>query len=272
MRTPPDEATPTPAEQRVRDAVRELPRERADDAFRARLRHEFVSGRIGRRRERVPERRWFARPEVLVPFAAGVLLALVFQANRGPDWRVLAATGEGRVWIGERAFAVTDTAAMSLALRRGGRVRVEGVLTLDLAAPGMVAVAVGPGGEMTLSAAPNRIWGRAMRAQLATGDAWFTTGRGFRGATLDVATPEASVRAVGTSFAVLRGEAQTCVCVMEGHVHAGPAANAADATDVPEGMRRVFAKDGTSEQLPILDDSIHRLHMQQTRWNATIGR
>jgi ferric-dicitrate binding protein FerR (iron transport regulator) len=270
--TPPDETPVTPAEQRARDAVRQLPHERADDAFRARLKHEFTSGRIGRRREQVRERRWFARPEVLVPFAAGVLLALVVRANRGPDWRVLAATGEGRVWVGERGFAASETAAMSLALRRGGRVRVEGTLTLELGAPGVVAVGVGPGAEMTLSAAPDRLWGRAMRAQLASGDAWFTTGARFRGATLDVATPEASVRAVGTSFAVLRHDSGTCVCVMEGHVHAGAAATPGETTDVPQGMRRTFDPSGKSEVLPILDDSIHRLHMQRSRWGATLGR
>lgn len=271
--TPSDDKTPVAAgEERARDAVRGLPRERADDAFRARLRHEFTSGRIGRRRETVPERRWFARPGVLVPFAAGVLLALSLQVNRGPDWRVLAATGQGRVWVGERAFAAADLAEMSLALRRGGRVRVEGGLTLDMAAPGVVAVAAGPGAEMTLSAAPQRLWGRAMSVRIESGDAWFTTGRAFHGATLDVATPEASVRAIGTAFAVLRHADGTCVCVMEGHVHAGAAATPGETTDVPQGMRRTFGKDGKSELLPILDDSIHRLHMQRSRWNATIGR
>lgn len=268
----PDDPT-TAAEQRARAAVRELPRDRADDAFRARLRHEFTTGRIGRRRELAPQRRWFGRPAVLVPFTAGVLLALVFQVNRAPDWRVLAATGEGRVWVGEKAFAGSDADALSLALRRGGHVRVEGELTLDLAAPGVVAVAAGPGAEMDLSAAPSRIWGRAMQVRLATGDAWFTTGRGFRGATLDVATPEASVRAMGTSFAVLRHADGTCVCVMDGHVHAGAAGKpSVAAEDVPQGMRRTFAKDGTSAMSPILDDSLHRLHMQQSRWSATIGR
>lgn len=261
----------TPEERAVKDAVRTLPRERADDAFRARLRHEFTTGRIGRRRERVPARPWFLRPLVLAPFAAGIALALLVQANRGPDWRVLAANGEGRVWVGERSFAPADTAALARALRRGGHVRIEGALTLDVAAPGVLAVALGPGGEMTLPAAPNRLWGRRMEAKVEAGDTYFTTGRAFPGAELMVTTPEARVQAVGTAFAVLRHDFGTCVCVMEGHVHVGVAGDH-DMADVGEGMRRTVGKDGQVEDSPILDDSVHRLHEQRGRWGATIGR
>jgi ferric-dicitrate binding protein FerR (iron transport regulator) len=261
----------TPEERAARDAVRTLPHERAGDAFRTRLRHEFTTGRIGRRRERVPARPWFLRPAVLAPFAAGIALALVLQANRGPDWRLLAATGEGRVWVGERSFAPADTVALALALRRGGQVRIEGALTLDVAAPGVIAVMLGPDGAMTLPAAPNRLWGRRMEAKVEAGDSYFTTGRAFQGAALEVMTPEARVHAVGTAFAVLRHEFGTCVCVMEGHVHVG-VAGASEMADVREGMRRTVGRDGSVEDSPILDDSVHRLHAQRSRWGATIGR
>lgn len=265
------ESTLTPEERAVQDAVRTLSRARPDDSFRARLRHEFTTGRIGRRPGRVPARPWFLRPAVLAPFAAGIALALLMQANRGPDWRVLAANGEGNVWVGERSFAAADTAALALALRRGGRVRVEGALTLDVAAPGVIAVALGPNAEMTLSAAPNRLWGRRMEAKVEAGDTYFTTGRAFRGAELMVTTPEARVQAVGTAFAVLRHDFGTCVCVMEGHVHVGRA-GASDMADVPEGMRRTVGKDGKVEDSPILDDSVHHLHEQRSRWGSSIGR
>ncbi len=261
-----------PGESAARDAVRALARERPDDAFRARLRHEFVSARILRRHGLAP-RPWFARPGVLVPFAAGVLLALATQANRGPDWRVLAANGEGRVWVAERAFTPAQTVELARALRRGGRVRVEGAMTLDLVAPGVAAVALAPNTDVSLSAASNRLWSRAMNAHVESGDAYFTTGGSFRGAVLDVATAEVNVRAMGTAFAVLRHASGTCVCVMEGHVHVGLVGSPETGmADVPEGMRRVVGTDLTAETLPILDDSVHHLHAQRARAGGTLGR
>jgi len=260
-------------ERATRDAVRELPRERADDAFRARLREEFMSGRIGRRPGLVLRGPWFARPAALLPLAAGLLLVLAFAANRGPEWRLVAANGEGRVWVGERVFTVTDTAALSVALRRGGRVRVEGAVTLDLTAPGVVAVSLGPDADLSLPAAPNRLWRRGMLARLESGDAYFTTGQAFRGAHLDVHTPEASVRAMGTAFAVLRHSFGTCVCVMEGHVHVAHAGSPAETgVDVPEGMRRVINTDRSSENHPILEDSVHHLHEQRSRSGKLLER
>ncbi len=271
--SPHDDHGRSTGERATRDSVRALSRPRAGDAFRARLREDFVTGRIGRRRGLLLRGPWFARPEVLLPFAAGVVLALVFQANRGPDWRLVAANGEGRVWVAGRAFTPADTAALAAALRRGGRVRVEGAITLDLAAPGVAAVAIGPDAELTLSAAPNRIWARGMTARLESGDAYFTTGRSFHGARLDVTTPEANVRAVGTSFAVLRHSFGTCVCVMEGHVRvAGTGTPAGEGVDVPEGMRHVVGTDQHAETLPILEDSVHRLHAQQSRAGGLLER
>jgi ferric-dicitrate binding protein FerR (iron transport regulator) len=268
----PDDAS-THEEKKVRDAVRGLRQERADDAFRARLRHDFTSGRIARRPERFRPRPVLLRRPVLIPVVTALLAVALQQADRGPDWRVMAATGAGRVFVGERAFAPADTAAMARVIRRGGRIRTEGDLTLDLVAPGVAAITIGPDSRMELSAAPNRTWFRSMRARLASGDAWFTTGRVFAGATLDVATPEANVRATGTAFAVLRHGTSTCVCVMEGHVHAGAAgASRSAATDVPQGMRRTFGTDGKVEESPILEDSVHRLHLQRSISGALLDR
>jgi hypothetical protein len=258
---PPDAATA--AERAARDAVRSLARPRADDAFRARLRHEFTTGRFGQRAPVHEPRPWWARAPVLVPVAAGLLLVAGVALNRGPDWQLVSADGDGRVTVDGAAFSARD-AALGARLRRGGRVRVEGAVTLDLVAPGVAAVAIAPGAELQLSSAPGRWWARGMRAHVASGDAYFTTGRAFHGAHLDVSTPEVSVRAVGTAFAVLRESGGTCVCVMEGRVRVGDAgAPLANAVEVPEGMRRVVHAGSPGETHPILDDSVARLHHQR---------
>lgn len=253
----------TPAQRATRDALRELPRPRADDAFRARLRHEFVSGRIGRRRGLPAAAPWFARPVFVAALSAGFVLVAAWAANLGPDWRVVSAEGDGRVVVDGVSFATGDVAGMGARLGRGARLQVQGAVTLDLVAPGVAAVALAPGADVTLSPPPNRWWLRGMEAQLATGDAYFSTGRAFHGAHIDVRTPDATVRAVGTSFAVLCAPIGTCVCVMEGHVNvAGKAVVPGGGVDVPHGMRRVVSPDQVAETLPILEDSVHHLHHQ----------
>jgi hypothetical protein len=276
---PPDDAVsadrPASAgEQAVRDAVRALASPRAEPAFRARLRHEFTTGRFGRRGAGLAAfRPWWTRPQVLAPLAAGLLVVAGVTLNRGPDWRLVSADGDGRVTVDGATYAPRD-AALGARLRRGGRVRVDGAVTLDLVAPGVAAVALAPGAELELSSAPGRWWARGMRAQVANGDAWFTTGRGFHGAHLDVITPEVSVRAVGTAFAVLRDPGgATCVCVLEGRVRVGETgAPAASAVEVPAGMRRIVAAGRGGETQPILDESVHRLHRQRDVAGSLLGR
>src|SRR6185436_3869827 len=122
------------------------------------------------------------------------------------------------VTVDGATFSARDP-ELGVKLRRGGRVRVEGTATLDLVASGLAAVALAPGAQLELSSAPGRWWARGMTARVTSGDAWFTTGRAFHGAHLDVSTPEVNVRAVGTAFAVLRDPGgATCVCVLEGRV------------------------------------------------------
>jgi hypothetical protein len=260
----PDDARtqPSVAEMATRDAVRGLPTPRAEPAFRARLRHEFTTGRFGPRTGFAPQRPWWVRAQVLVPVAAGLLIVAGMTMNRGPDWRLLPVNGDGRVTVDGTTFSAGD-AALAVRLKRGGHVRVEGAVTLDLVALGVAAVALAPGAEVRLSGTPGRWWARGMRAHVESGDAYFTTGSGFHGARLDVSTPEVSVSAVGTAFAVLREGGGTCVCVLEGHVHVGEAGAPGTMVDVPEGMRRVVHPGQASETHAILDDSVHRLHRQR---------
>jgi ferric-dicitrate binding protein FerR (iron transport regulator) len=270
---PHDEHELSPAERATRDAVRALAHPRADDAFRARLRHEFVSGRIGRRRERSAPRPWYARGALLAPLAAGLVAVALLAMNRGPDWRVVALDGAGEVVVDGVEFAPGDTLALAERIARGGRVVVRGAMTLDLVAPGVAAVALAPGADVLLSSAPNRWWWRAMNVQLAAGYGYFSTGRQFHGATLDVSTSQARVRAVGTSFAVLCAPEGTCVCVMQGRVTVGGRdAVPGTGVEVPSGMRRVVHVDQVAETLPILEDSVHRLHQQLAAAGSALGR
>lgn len=274
---PGDDSPATPAEQAARDAVRSLASPRAGDAFRSRLRHEFTTGRFGRRVPADAPRPWWALKRVLLPVAATVLAVAGVWLNRGPDWQIAGADGYGHVAMGgvrEGGMRAPGDPVLAAWLARGGELLTDSTLTLHLVAPGVAAVTLAPGTDVMLSSAPGRWWGRSMRARVTSGDAYFTTGRAFHGAHLDVSTPEVSVRAVGTAFAVLRDpEGATCVCVMEGRVRVNEAgAAAATAVDVPAGMRRIVEHGYSAETRPILAESVHRLHHQRDVAGARLGR
>ena len=258
-------------ERRVRDAVRGLSAPVADPAFRARLRRDFVAGRL---EAPMPLRTpWFVRPLVWLPIAAAATLVLTF-ANRGPDWNVVSSDGEGRVIVSGRPFASSDRAGIAKAIARGGEVAIEGNVTLDLIAKGSVAVAIAPDTKLTLSAAPARWWSRHAVATMVTGDVYFSTGRQFHGATLDVLTPTVAARCVGTSFAVLLSPVLgTCVCVMEGKVNvAKRALGPGLGLEVPSGMRRFVSPQGGETTETILDDSVQHLHHQLATVGDQLGR
>lgn len=259
-------------ERRARDAVRGLSSPAPGPAFRTRLREQFVSGQF--ERPAVVRLPWFRRPSVWGPALAAAAALVVTFMNQGPDWRVLATSGEGRVIVSGRAFEASDRAGIGKAIARGGDVVIEGPVTLDLIARGSVAVAMAPETRMHLPAAPARWWARRAVATIDDGSVYFSTGRDFHGATLDVLTPNVAARCVGTSFAVLlSAPLGTCVCVMEGEVNVakrelGPGAG----VPVPSGMRRFINPQGGETTQPILEDSVHHLHRQLAGVGEELGR
>jgi ferric-dicitrate binding protein FerR (iron transport regulator) len=72
---------------------------------------------------------------------------------------------------------------------------------------------------------------------LATGEIRIATGPDFRGARLTIATPEARVEVTGTTLAVIREPAGTCVCVMQGNVRVGAGSGAMERI---EAGRRIY--------------------------------
>jgi len=232
-----------PAEQQARDAVRQLSRPRASAAFRARLKREFVGGTIGAPAWSAPARgAWGATWMVLAPAAAVMLVVLALVFNRGPDWDVVSVTGSGVAVVDGRPILLTHAEELELALRRGGKVRLSGGGTLELMAPGQMAIEIVSGSEATVPPVAGRWLGRKLEASVQSGEMRITTGRDFRGARLAVSTPEATLMVVGTTLAVIREDVGTCVCVMDGRVMMGPR-NAAMAP-IESGRRRFVFNDG----------------------------
>lgn len=279
-------------EQRARDLVRALGVPRADADFRGRLKAQFMAGAIPERvvdaaRTEAPPppgiiafpRPFFARPAFWssLAAAAAALAIVVGIGNRGPDWQVTMAKGDGEVIVGAQHISLHDPKAIGAALARGGRLQLAAGNTLELVAPGEVAVRMTRVTDMTLPAAPNRWFSRDVQVAVRHGDTFYSTGSAFHGARLRVTTAQAQVLVTGTSLAVLSNEDGTCVCVMEGRVavreaHAKPGPASAMHM-IPAGRRYVFPSDGTeSFEDDMLMYSQHALHALNGNTAQLLGR
>lgn len=239
----------TPQETRAREAVRGLAAPRADAAYRARLKRDFVSGRIGERRALVlpvGHRRPFWRL-ALAPVAVALLAVVVLAANRGPAWTVLSTAGDGIAIVDDTPVPLGHAEDLERRLRPGARVVAPPGGEVELASAGGMVVQVTGGTEFTVPASPGRWFARRVTGSVRHGEVRVTTGPSFRGARLHLDTPEASVEVTGTTLAVICEPAGTCVCVFEGLVHVG--AKGAAGEPVPGGRRRYIFNDGRQPEM-----------------------
>ena len=188
--------------------------------------------------------------------------------NRAPEWRVSDVQGVGMAIVDGRPIALNHADEIQQALRHGGRL-VVAAGSLMLMAPGQLAIEVLPGTELQLPPAPQRLWDRHATALVESGEIRITTGRQFRGADLTVTTPEAKLDVVGTTLAVIREPAGTCVCVLDGRVMVGTKDGAMAAV---EHMRRrmVFADGSGVEDAAIRDAEIGSLGRFRDEHRAAI--
>ncbi len=272
----------SPAEQRARAALASAPAQRADLEFRDRLKRDFVSGAIEvtgakerrrgagwrgaraiagsrtPRRVHLPPAAWIG-----VSLAAAALLTIVFGAlNRGPQWWVTAARGDGTIRIEGRTVALDDRDALRRLLVPGAEVETGPNAELDLCSSGVLALQLEPGTRMTLPPPPARWIGRNNELWVRAGLLRVTTGPRFSGARLAVMSPTAAVVATGTTFAVIIEDAGTCVCVYEGTASVGRRMDGemADMSPVPGGQRRyVFKGERPPEMAGMRDEERGKL-------------
>ncbi len=240
----------TPEERYAGAAVRRLAMGEARPAFRDRLKTDFMTGSISSGLDRSRMRairgvsrfpvRW-AQPVAWAAAAALIVMTAV-SLNRGPAWQVKDVSGSGIVVVGNVPIPLNHTDQLTAALRPGARVRVPPGAQLEVVAPGQIAMVLIAGTDLEMPAPPGRWFGRRTAASLARGQLRITTGPGFRGARLEVHTPEADVAVTGTTLAVICEPHGTCVCVLDGHVDVG--ARGGTMSVVDEGRRRFVFNDG----------------------------
>lgn len=256
-----------PEEARAREAVRGLAPPRADAAFRQRLKHDFVAGRIGERRALVLPVPWHRRPLwrlAWVPATVALVVVSVWMTDRGSGWTVMAARGDGAVVVDGVTVAGE---ALAGRLRPGARLAVPAGAEVDLASMSGMVVQVTEGTEFTLPATPGRWFRRQVTAAVHRGEIRVTTGPAFAGARLQVETPEAEIEVTGTTFAVICEPAGTCVCVHDGLVKVG--ARGGSMEPVTNGRRRFVFNDGRApESAEIRPTEISRLGAFRDRGRA----
>lgn len=233
----------TTEERRAAEAVQALPGPDAREAFRARLRAEFVAGTIAeppsmRRAAVVP------LPIRAVLALAAAVAGIFLVMGRGGQWEAMHVPAGGRLELAGKTYEGADLAAWRGSLRPGVEISWSGDEPLALMLPRRLALEIAPGARLTL---PRSEPGRrdASRLDVHAGAVQVSTGPRFAGDRLTVHTGPVDVQVVGTTFSVIRAPDFACVCVLEGSVHL----RMADGRDmaVPGGERRVVHDDGTVE-------------------------
>ena len=244
----------SPEEKRASDAVRSLASPPADALYRSRLREDFASGALARAGARggpsrlpIPIHRRPALRWAALPVAAAAALLAASALNQGPRWELVSSRGQGVAVIDGVPVSIARTADLARLLKPGARLWLPADGELEVAIRGQMVIQVTPGTEVTLPAAAGRWFGRNPRARVARGELRITTGAGFRGARLEVGTPEVMVEVTGTTLAVICEPGGTCVCVLEGGVMVTARA---EGTPVPvgEGRLRFVFSDARSPQ------------------------
>jgi len=252
----------------VTERLRSVTPPSVDPAFRDRLKMDFISGSFGGRPHIVPAppprpRRWIQW--VTAGSAAAAVVIAVTALNEAPRWTALPSGGTGNLIVNGASLPVRDSSELTRRLRPGSRMKLESDQELELVSPGLLALQLSPGAEIILPYAPGRWFGRASRASVVGGSLRVTTGRHFSGARLAITTPEASVRVVGTTLAVISEPAGTCVCVLEGTAHVRPRrggvtrVSSGTRCEVSRGARTSRVGDMRDAERPKLQDLHDRM-------------
>jgi hypothetical protein len=249
----PDTETPTPSEQRARDALHALSSPAADDSFRARLREQFVGGRFEAAPARVVRLRWHERPMTrwtLAAAAAALAAISALALNQGPAWRIASLHGTGVAYVDERPVTLGGHDDLGQFARPGAHVILPPDADLELRAGTELWMQVAAGSEVVIPTVPGRWFARRVHGEVRAGEVRLTTGDSFHGASLAMTTPEAHVNVTGTTLAVICEPQGTCVCVLEGAVRVG--ARPDSMAMVPQGMRAYVFADGRPMERDLL--------------------
>lgn len=166
---------------------------------------------------------------------------------RGPALGLAAAVA-GLVWYGFQpahewqTLDLSATTAAEHVSTEAGKTFASGELVLALGDELVVKLA--PGSQICLPKSPGRWFDKSREIRVTEGAVFCSSGGDELDFDLTVSTADASTRITGTTFAVLRNEHGTCVCLYEGSVEVSQFARD-EMVKVPAGKRVQVYEDGS---------------------------
>jgi DNA-directed RNA polymerase specialized sigma24 family protein len=211
-------------EEAGRAAVKGLSEVYPDPNVRDRIRRGFVLGGLVSNADffAPPRPRWVtALRWSYLPVALLGFLVLGYFMNRGPEWMTIDAGNTGSVTVNGRLLSLSDPRARG-SLGGGSRVELASNEPLLLLCPGRMALEVETGTRLRLPNPPGRWVGKRARGELTSGAVRIATGPEFRGATLELETPQGVVHVREGVGGIACGEDRTRVELLTGEGELGP--------------------------------------------------
>jgi ferric-dicitrate binding protein FerR (iron transport regulator) len=252
----------------AQDAVQSLPRPEAVADFRARLKAGFVAGDIPEsdlsepKVVELPEHRtrrgaWVGLAGGLAAAAVVAFILLGLAQLPGPE--LVATQGTGRVTIDGQDFAANDLGSLAEALEARSHILIGEGVTLDIVYPGSFAMRFTQGTDIVLPERPGRWFRRSVESPMYYGDISVRTGPDMAGGRIIVITDEARTEIHGTMVSIVRNEAVTCICLLDGLAEI--ITPLTELGPVPPGKRWVVFRDGSEPQLMDIMPP-HQEHME----------
>ncbi len=242
----------TPEERQMQESVRDLGEVRADDAFRAKLRQQFVSGEIAEGETtaeaeapkivEMPPQKRRRRGFLAVLPAMAAMLAIIFFNGGDPEWEMKDVRGTGTVTVNEQTVDAADRDAVANLIVPQAHISVPEGVQLDIVLDGVLVVGVAGPAEFTLPDNPDGD-DYAYQTTVHKGEFRIKTGPEFPGSQVLILTTEGRIEITGTTIAVYKNDEVTCVCVLEGTALIGKDGAHLDA--IGAGMRKVMFVDGS---------------------------
>jgi hypothetical protein len=260
----------TPEQKRLQSSLRELGEVRADEAFRAKLREQFVTGAIaGSTAESTAEstiesppadapaeplrvvpspvksRRWGTWSLVAAPAIAAVLVFLVL-GHGDAEWELQDVRGSGAITINGESVDTSDRDALARLIVPEARIAIDEGAELDVVLGNVLVTGVVGPSEFTLPTEQSQE-PHLYAFTVLKGEFRIKTGPDFPGREVLLLTTEGRVEITGTSVAVYKDAEVTCVCVLEGTAMIGKDSAHLDA--VAAGSRKVMFADGSDPMI-----------------------
>jgi len=230
-------------------ALRRLPRARADDEARRRARAAFVDGvEVRELRPAVSRGARGLRAALLAAALLGALAVMIWGMQPSDHWVVTDAVGVPQQVGDRQEGAVLATGpGEELELQLGERLRFRML----------------PETEVVLPSPLRRLFGGSQRLTLRRGEIYGTTGGRRLSPDFVFATGELTARITGTTFAVFRTDEASCVCLWEGGITVAPRGGGHDPVVLAPQQRVWVYRDGRAPEVMPLSD-MERMKLEMT--------